>query len=55
MAAAIQAGIGNVALGSSFAVAQSVAMGGALPTVGYAVAGSVTGVAGVAVARSNGR
>ena len=44
LAAAIQDTIGNVAAGSVFAVCQSVAMGGALPALGYA-AGAATGAA----------
>lgn len=47
MAAGIQSGIGNVAAGSAFAVAQSVGAGGALPFLGI-VAGAVSG--GLAVA-----
>lgn len=46
-AAGMQAGIGNVVAGSFFAGAQSVGAGGALPAIGYIVAGSVTsGVTG---------
>ncbi|KAH8994542.1 hypothetical protein EDB92DRAFT_1849784 [Lactarius akahatsu] len=40
-AAAIQAGIGNVAAGSLFATAQSVAMGGSIPTVITAIGAGV--------------
>lgn len=47
MAAGIQSGIGNVAAGSAFAVAQSVGAGGALPVLGF-VAGAASG--GLAVA-----
>lgn len=47
MAAGIQSGIGNVAAGSAFAVAQSVGAGGALPFLGI-VAGAASG--GLAVA-----
>jgi hypothetical protein len=43
IAAGIQAGMGNVAAGSLFAGAQSVAMGGALPVVGNVIAGGITG------------
>ncbi|KAL0956827.1 hypothetical protein HGRIS_002938 [Hohenbuehelia grisea] len=43
MAAAMQASIGNVVLGSAFAGAQSVAMGGALPVVGTAIAAGISG------------
>jgi hypothetical protein len=39
IAASIQSGIGSVIAGSGFSVAQSVAMGGALPVIGYVVAG----------------
>ena len=41
IAAAIQSSIGNVVAGSAFAVAQSVAMGGALPALGYISAGII--------------
>lgn len=34
-----------VVAGSSFAVAQSVAMGGALPAIGHVIAGSITAFA----------
>ncbi|KAI0728219.1 hypothetical protein C8Q72DRAFT_795360 [Fomitopsis betulina] len=47
IAAAIQSSIGNVAAGSAFAVCQSVAMGGALPALGYA-AGAAGGAAAAA-------
>lgn len=40
-AAGIQAGMGSVATGSLFAGAQSVAMGGALPLIGYIGAAGV--------------
>ncbi|KAK0470046.1 uncharacterized protein EV420DRAFT_86284 [Desarmillaria tabescens] len=46
LAAAIQSGIGNVAAGSAFAVAQSIGMGGAIPAGVYAVSGIVGGIAG---------
>ncbi|KAK0495229.1 hypothetical protein EDD18DRAFT_266995 [Armillaria luteobubalina] len=46
LAAAIQSGIGNVAAGSAFAVAQSIGMGGAIPAGVYAVSGATAGVAG---------
>lgn len=42
MAAGIQSGIGNVAAGSAFAVAQSVGAGGALPALGF-IAGAASG------------
>lgn len=44
----IAAGIQGPAIvaGSGFAVAQSVAMGGALPAVGYVVAGAITAIGG---------
>ncbi|KAJ7682032.1 hypothetical protein DFH06DRAFT_1160039 [Mycena polygramma] len=45
-AAAAQAGIGNVVAGSPFAVAQCVAMGGALPAIGYVGAGGIAGLFG---------
>ncbi|KAK0235639.1 adaptin N terminal region-domain-containing protein [Armillaria nabsnona] len=45
LAALIQSGIGNVAAGSAFAVAQSIAMGGAIPTTVYATSGVAAGVA----------
>lgn len=48
IAALIQSSIGNVAAGSLFAMAQSVAMGGALPLLGYAT-GAAAGGAVVAV------
>jgi hypothetical protein len=47
IAAGAQAGIGNVAAGSLFALTQSAAMGGAVAGV---VNGAVTGVGAVAVA-----
>jgi hypothetical protein len=50
VAAGMQAGIGNVVAGSLFAGAQSVAMGGALPAIGSAIAGSLSGLGGWAVA-----
>ncbi len=47
----MQAGIGaNVAAGSLFAVAQSIAMGGGVPAVISAVGGLGAGAAGAAVA-----
>ncbi|KAJ6472522.1 hypothetical protein C8R45DRAFT_1013229 [Mycena sanguinolenta] len=45
-AATTQAGIGNVVAGSAFACAQSVAAGGALPAVGYAISAGISGVMG---------
>jgi hypothetical protein len=51
IAATLQAGIGaNVAAGSLFAVAQSVAMGGGIPAAISAVGGLGAGAAGAAVA-----
>ena len=51
IAAGVQAGIGaNVAAGSLFAVAQSIAMGGGVPAVISAVGGLGAGAAGAAVA-----
>jgi hypothetical protein len=44
MAAAIQSSIGNVAAGSLFATAQSVAMGGAFPAMGSVIASGITSV-----------
>ncbi|KAH9067535.1 hypothetical protein EDB87DRAFT_3643 [Lactarius vividus] len=44
MAAGIQAGIGNVAAGSLFATAQSVAMGGAIPSIITAIGAGLGGV-----------
>ena len=35
--------MGNVAAGSLFAGAQSVAMGGALPAIGHVIAAGITG------------
>ena len=43
LAAAAQAGVGNVAAGSAFAGAQAVAMGAQLPTIGYAIAAAASG------------
>lgn len=37
-----------MAAGSAFAVAQSVAMGGALPAIGYITAGAIAGGAAIA-------
>ncbi len=50
IAAGMQAGIGNVAAGSLFAAAQSMAMGGGIPAVVSAVGGVGAGAAGAAVA-----
>ena len=51
IAAGVQAGIGaNVAAGSLFAVAQSIAMGGGVPALISAVGGLGAGAAGAAVA-----
>lgn len=51
-AAVTQAGIGNVVAGSLFAGAQSVAMGGALPAIGTAIAGGISaGAAALGVRR----
>jgi len=46
----MQAGIGNVVVGSLFATAQSVAMGGAVPAAVSAASGMGMGAAGAAVA-----
>jgi hypothetical protein len=46
----MQAGIGNVAAGSLFAAAQSLAMGGAMSTVVTAVGAGVGGVGGLVAA-----
>ncbi|KAG6892963.1 hypothetical protein C0992_011715 [Termitomyces sp. T32_za158] len=44
IAAGIQAGLGNVAAGSAFALAQSIAMGGAaVPAYGILAGGSIAG------------
>ncbi|KAH9081433.1 hypothetical protein EDB83DRAFT_543311 [Lactarius deliciosus] len=45
-AATIQAGIGNVAAGSFFAMAQSAAMGGAIPAVFTAIGAGLGGLIG---------
>ena len=45
MAAGIQAGIGNVAAGSLFAIAQSIGAGGAVPAVFTAIGGGISAVA----------
>lgn len=53
LAAGIQSSIGNVAAGSLFATAQSVAMGGGIPilwTICGGVVGAVVGAVGMAVA-----
>ncbi|KAF9520219.1 hypothetical protein BS47DRAFT_1336195 [Hydnum rufescens UP504] len=49
MAAGIQAGIGNVAAGSLFAGAQSVAAGGALPLIGTVISAGIGAATGVFV------
>jgi hypothetical protein len=49
-AAVIQAGIGNVAAGSAFAVAQSIAMGGAIPAAVTAVGAGLGAGVGTAAA-----
>lgn len=43
LAAAAQAGVGNVVASSAFAGAQSVAMGGQLPAIGYAISAAASG------------
>ncbi|KAK0495242.1 hypothetical protein EDD18DRAFT_1354456 [Armillaria luteobubalina] len=45
LAAAIQSSIGNIVAGSAFAVAQSIAMGGAIPATVYAASRAIAGVA----------
>jgi hypothetical protein len=50
IAAGLQAGIGNVAAGSLFAAAQSVAMGGALSGAVTAVGAGIAGITGAAIA-----
>ena len=50
IAAGIQAGIGNVAAGSAFAVAQSIGMGGAIPAVVTAVGATFGAGVGAAAA-----
>ncbi|KAF9510472.1 hypothetical protein BS47DRAFT_1487401 [Hydnum rufescens UP504] len=47
VAAGIQAGIGNVAAGSLFAGAQSVAAGGALPMIGTVISAGIGAVTGI--------
>jgi len=47
-AAGIQAGIGNVAAGSAFAIAQSIAMGGTVPIGCTAIGGGIGGAVGTA-------
>jgi hypothetical protein len=54
VAAGIQAGIGNVAVGSAFAAAQSIAMGGAIPTVISAVSAGLGAGIGARAAGSGG-
>ena len=49
MAAGIQAGIGNVAAGSLFALAQSIGAGGALPAIFSAIAGAIGAVLGAII------
>jgi hypothetical protein len=49
IAAGMQAGIGNVVVGSLFATAQSVAMGGAVPAA-VSAAGGAAGAAGAVIA-----
>jgi len=50
IAAGVQAGIGNVAAGSAYAAAQSIAMGGAIPTVVSAFGGGLGASIGTAAA-----
>lgn len=51
IAAGIQAGIGSVAIGSSFALAQSIAMGGAaVPFFGIGIGGVIVGGAAYGIA-----
>ena len=50
IAAVLQAGIGSVVAGSLFAVAQSIAMGGAIPVAVIAAGAVITGIMAVAVA-----
>ncbi|CAL1709427.1 unnamed protein product [Somion occarium] len=45
LAAAAQAGMGNVVAGSSFAIVQSIGMGGAVPIIGQVVGGAIVGSA----------
>jgi len=49
IAAAIQAGIGNVAAGSLFAMLQSMAMGGGIPALVSALGGLCWGAIGAAI------
>ncbi|KAK0204556.1 hypothetical protein DFS33DRAFT_1382453 [Desarmillaria ectypa] len=53
-AAAAQSGIGNVAAGSAFAMAQSVAMGGAIPAGVSAASGIIGGITGWILSRFGG-
>ncbi|KAH9976282.1 hypothetical protein BGW80DRAFT_1167856, partial [Lactifluus volemus] len=50
LAAIIQAGIGNVMAGSLFAIAQSIAMGGAFPAAFSAICATLTGGISAALA-----
>jgi hypothetical protein len=50
IAAVLQAGIGSVVAGSLFAVAQSIAMGGAIPVAVIAAGAVITGIMAAAVA-----
>lgn len=50
IAAGLQAGIGNVAAGSLFAAAQSIAMGGGVPAAVSAVGGMGAGAAAAVAA-----
>lgn len=51
IAAAIQSSIGSVVAGSPFAIAQSIAMGGAIPVVGFVFGGAIVAAAAIAAAR----
>ncbi len=50
IAAVLQAGIGSVVAGSLFAVAQSIAMGGAIPAAVIAAGAGITGIMAAAAA-----
>ncbi|KAI0039764.1 hypothetical protein FA95DRAFT_1612312 [Auriscalpium vulgare] len=47
LAAGIQSGLGSVAVGSSFAIVQSIGMGGAMPLVGLICGAAIVGVVAV--------
>ncbi|KAF9459708.1 hypothetical protein BDZ94DRAFT_1267483 [Collybia nuda] len=51
LAAIIQSSIGSVVAGSPFAIAQSIAMGGAVPLVGFVIGGAIAAGAAVTAVR----